>query len=70
MFLKRKKQRQYIEGLAMLEDGLRVQLRQAEWRLGFKDLAEEDRIRCETLKKHCEYILEEIDNIWDGKLHY
>ena len=67
---KAKKQRQYIEGLTMLEDGIEVQLRQAEWHLGFNDLTEEEKIRWETLKKHCEYVLNEIKDIWDGKKHY
>ena len=69
-FNKRKKQRQYIEGLSMLEDGIKVQLSQAEWHLGFNDLTEEEKIRWEALKKHCEYVLQEIKDIWDGKLHY
>ena len=69
-FKKRKKQRQYIEGLAMLEDGINVQLRQAEYRLQRNGLSQEEEIILETLKKHCEYILEQINDIWNGKLHY
>lgn len=67
---KKNKQRQYIEGLAMLEDAIEVQLKQARWHLGFNDLTEEEKIRLETLKNHCEYVLKEIKDIWDGKLHY
>lgn len=69
-FVKRKKQRQYIEGLSMLEDGIKVQLRQAEYRLQNKDLSEKEKITLETLRKHCQYVLEQINDIWDGKLHY
>ena len=65
-----KKYRQWAEGLAMLFDGIMVQLRQAEYRLQSNDLSQEERIRLETLKKHCEYVKEQIKDIWDGKLHY
>lgn len=69
-FKKRKQQRQYIEGLSLLESGLKVQLEQAKWHLGFDDLTKEEQTRWETLKKHCEYVLNEINDIWSGKLHY
>jgi hypothetical protein len=65
-----KKYRQWAEGLAMLFDGIMVQLRQAEYRLQSNDLSQEERIRLETLKKHCEYVKEQIKDIWEGKLHY
>lgn len=68
--LKFKKYRQYAEGLSMLFDGIVVQLRQATYRLQNKDLSEEEKIRLETLKKHCEYVKEQIEDIWEGKLHY
>lgn len=68
--LKFKKYKQWAEGLTMLEDGIMVQLRQAEYRLQSNDLSQEERIRLETLKKHCEYVKEQIKDIWDGKLHY
>lgn len=67
---KRKKQRQYIEGLKMLEDAMEVQLEQARWWLGHNDLTEEDKIRWGVYQRHCEYVLKEIKEIWDGKLHY
>ena len=67
---KLKKYRQWAEGLSMLEDGIEVQLRQAEYRLQRNDLSEEEIIRLETLKKHCEYVKEQIKDIWEGKLHY
>ena len=67
---KRKQQRQYIEGLRLLEDGIKVQLRQTEYRLQRNDLSQEEKTTLETLKKHNEYILEQINDIWDGKLHY
>lgn len=67
---KRKKQRQYIEGLTLLEEGIKVRLRQCEWRLGLKDLTEEERTRCEMMKKCWESVLKDISDIWDGKLHY
>ena len=69
-FKKRKEQRQYIEGLEMLEDGINVQLRQAIYRLQRDDLTPNERVTLETLEKHCEYVLEQISDIWDGKLHY
>ena len=68
--LKFKKYKQWAEGLAMLEDGIMVQLRQAEYRLQSNDLSQEERIRLETLKKHCEYVKEQIKDIWEGKLHF
>ena len=70
MFGLKKKEKQYIEGLAMLEDGINVQLRQAEYRLQNKDLSQEEKITLEVLKKHSEYVLEQISDIWSGKLHY
>lgn len=68
--LKFKKYKQYTEGLSMLEDGIKVQLRQAEYRLQRDDLSNEERVRLETLKNHSEYVLEQINEIWEGKLHY
>jgi len=68
--LKFKKYKQYTEGLSMLEDGIKVQLRQAEYRLQRDDLSEEEKVRLETLKKHSEYVLDQINEIWEGKLHY
>ena len=70
IFKKIKRRRQCIEGLAILEDGIKIGLNQAEWHLGFNDLTEEEKIRYETIKRHCEYLLNEIKDIWDGKLHY
>lgn len=67
---KRKQQRKYIEGLRLLEDGIKVQLRQTEYRLQRNDLSQKEKITLETLKKHNEYILEQINDIWDEKLHY
>lgn len=68
--LKFKKYRQWAEGLSMLEDGIEVQLRQAEYRLQRDDLSEEEKVRLETLKKHSEYVLDQINEIWEGKLHF
>lgn len=68
--LKFKRYKQYTEGLSMLEDGIKVQLRQAEYRLQRDDLSEEEKVRLETLKKHSEYVLDQINEIWEGKLHY
>lgn len=68
--LKFKRYRQYAEGLSMLEEGIEVQLRQAEYRLQRDDLSEEEKVRLETLKKHSEYVLDRINEIWEGKLHY
>ena len=68
--LKFKRYRQYVEGLSMLEDGIEVQLRQAEYRLQSNNLSQEEKIRLEALKKHSEYVLEQINDIWNGKLHY
>lgn len=68
--LKFKRYKQYTEGLSMLEDGIKVQLRQAEYRLQRDDLSNEERVRLKTLKKHSEYVLEQINEIWEGKLHY
>lgn len=68
--LKFKKYKQYTEGLSMLEDGIKVRLRQAEYRLQRDDLSEEEKVRLETLKKHSEYVLDQINEIWEGKLHY
>ena len=68
---KRKRQRQYIiEGLSMLEDKLKVWLGQAEWHLGFDDLTEQERTMWETSKRYCNHLLQDIKDIWDGKLHY
>ena len=69
-FKKRKQQRQYIEGLSLFEDGIKVQLRQTEYRLQRNDLSQEEKTTLETLKKHNEYILEQINDIRNGKLHY
>lgn len=68
--LKFKKYKQWAEGLTMLEDGIMVQLRQATYRLQSNDLSQEERIRLETLQKHCDYVKEQIEDIWAGKLHY
>jgi hypothetical protein len=43
-----KKYRQWAEGLSMLEDGIEVQLRQAEYRLQRDDLSEEDLEKLES----------------------
>lgn len=64
---KRKKQRQFIEGLKLLEDAMEVQLEQARWWLGHNDLTEEQKIRWGTYQSHCKYVLKEIKDIWDGK---
>ena len=68
--LKFKRYKQYTEGLSMLEDGIKVQLRQAEYHLRRDDLSEEEKVRLETFKKHSEYVLDQINEIWEGKLHY
>lgn len=70
LFKINKQRRQYIEGLALLEDGIKVQLDCAEWHLAGQNLSEEEIIRYTTLKRHCEYVLKEINAIWEGKLHY
>lgn len=67
---KRKKQRQYTEGLKMLEDAMKVQLEHARLWLSSNDLTEEEKIRWGTYQSHCKYVLKEIKEIWDGKLHY
>lgn len=75
-FIKKyKRLKQISEGLALLEDGIRVQLEQANWHLNLspEDMAkmsEYEKTHWTVYKKHSEYVLSQISDIWDGKLHY
>lgn len=65
-----KKDRQIIEGLNMLEDGIRVQLEHAEGHLNNENTSDLSRQYWAGLRNNCNYVLSQIDKIKNGKLHY
>ena len=65
-----KKDKQIVEGLEMLEDGIKVQLEHAESHLNNNSISDLQKQYWTGLRNHCDYVLIQIDKIKNGKLHY
>lgn len=68
----RKRDRQISEGLYLFTQGIETQKNISEWRLSNKNspIFEKERIQHETLLSYAKYILDEINKIQNGELHF